>query len=299
MSNRRRFLQAITFSAAASATPALTAQPASSFRALPGKLASLEQASGGRLGVAVLDTGSGALAGHRMGERFAMCSTCKVLLAASVLQRVDAARVDLDQSLPIPAKPLVSHSPLTEPHAGGTMSVRDLCHAILTQSDNTATNVLLASLGGPDGPAAVTRFARSLGDPVTRMDRTETSLNSAIPGDPRDTTSPAATAADLQHLLLGNALKPASRDLLKGWMIENQYGIERLRANLPPGWQAADKTGSNGETTGNDIAVYWPPHRAPVIVTAYLTECPGTDAHRGAVLAAVGKLVVEAVEAQS
>lgn len=295
MRTRRQFLHTVTCSAAAAAVPlSLTAQPASAFRDLPAKLAALERASAGRLGVAVLDTGTGALVGHRTAERFAMCSTCKVLLAAAVLRRVDAGQEQLARSLPIPPRPLVSHSPLTEPHAGGSMTIHDLCHAILTQSDNTATNVLLGSLGGP---AAITLFARSLGDLLTRLDRTETSLNTAIPRDLRDTTSPAATAADLQRLLLGNVLKPASRDQLKTWMIENQYGIERLRANLPPGWQAADKTGSNGETTGNDIAVYWPPHHAPVVVTAYLTECPGTDAHRGAVLASVGKLVVEAIQA--
>lgn len=295
MTNRRQFLRTLTCGAAVTVVPfTLRAQPTSAFHDLSAKLASLEPTSGGRLGVAVLDTGTGNVTGHRLAERFPMCSTVKVLLAATILQRVDEDREQLDRLLPVPAKPLISHSPLTEPHAGGSMSVRELCHAILVESDNTATNILLASLGGPP---AITQFARSIGDPTTRLDRTETSLNEAIPGDPRDTTSPAATASDLQRLLLGNVLKPASRVQLKAWMVENQYGLQRLRANLPPGWEAADKTGSNGETTGNDIAVFWPPHHAPVIVTAYLTECPGTDAHRGAVLASVGRLVVEALQA--
>lgn len=295
MPTRRVFLQLATFGAAATALPPPPgAQPTSTFDALPPKLAALEQTGGGRLGVAVLDTGTGALVGHRLANLFPMCSTFKVLLAAAALREVDAGREPLDRLLPVPAKPLVPHSPLTEPHAGGTMTIGDLCHAMLVESDNTATNLLLGSLGGP---AAVNRFARSIGDPVTRLDRTEPSLNEAVPGDPRDTTSPAAMAADLQRLLLGDVLQPASRAQLKSWMVENRYGLDRLRANLPPGWGAADKTGSNGQTTSNDIAVYWPPNRAPLVVTAYLTECPGTDAHRAAVLASVGRLVVGAVRA--
>ncbi len=295
MPTRRVFLRTVTLGAAATALRStLEAQPITTLDDVSAKLAALEQRSGGRLGVAVLDTGTGATAGHRLAERFAMCSTFKVLLAAAVLRRVDAGSERLDRLLPVPAKPLVPHSPLTEPHAGGTMTIGDLCHAALVESDNTATNVLLSSLGGP---ATITQFARSIGDPVTRLDRTEPSLNSAVPGDPRDTTSPAAMAGDLRRLLLGDVLEPASRARLKSWMVENRYGLDRLRANLPAGWGAADKTGSNGETTSNDVAVFWPPNRAPLVVTAYLTECPGSDAHRAAVLASVGRLIVGAVQA--
>lgn len=295
MPTRRTFLQIATFGAAATALPRSPgAQPNTPFGDLPPKLAALERTSGGRLGVAVLNTGTGALVGHRLAERFPMCSTFKVLLVAAVLRQVDTGREPLDRLLPVPAKPLVPHSPLTEPHAGGTMTIGDLCHAALVESDNTATNLLLGSLGGPD---AVNRFARSIGDPVTRLDRSEPGLNEAIPGDPRDTTSPAAMAADLGRLLLGDVLQPASRARLKSWMAENRYGLDRLRADLPTGWQAADKTGSNGETTSNDIAVYWPPDRTPLAVTAYLTECPGTDARRAAVLASVGRLVIGAERA--
>ena len=295
MPTRRTFLQLFTFGAAATVLrPSLIAQPATPFGDLPAKLAALERTGGGRLGVAVLDTGSGSIAGHRLAERFPMCSTFKVLLVSAVLREVDVGREPLDRLLPVPAKPLVPHSPLTEPHAGGTMTIGDLCHAALVESDNTATNLLLGSLGGP---VAITRFARSIGDTVTRIDRTEPSLNEAVPGDSRDTTSPAAMAGDLRRLLLGDVLQAGSRARLKNWMVENRYGLDRLRANLPADWGAADKTGSNGETTSNDIAVYWPPDRAPLVVTAYLTECPGSDAHRAAVLASVGRLVVGAVRA--
>ncbi len=304
MLTRRQLLSTATLAVTARALRAASPAP-SRLQALPAAFAHLEQQSRARLGVAVLDTGTGETATHRPDERFPMCSTVKLLVAAAILQRADTNQKggrqtpdqtpghSLDQTLPIPAQPLVSHSPLTEPHAGGQMTVRDLLHAILTESDNTATNVLLASLGGP---SSITRFARSLGDPVTRLDRTETALNESIPGDPRDTTSPAAMLADMQKIVLGDVLTPASRAQLTIWMVENKYGETRLRADLPPLWRAADKTGSNGETTSNDIAVLWPPHRPPILITAYLTNCPGPETKRGSILAQVGHLITSALQ---
>jgi len=274
-------------SLAAFGLPALS-QPKGLFQSLPRLLAQLEKSCSGRLGVAVLDTGTGKVAGHRTDERFAMCSTFKMLLAAAVLQRADLGRDHLGRTVDIPPKPLLFNSPLTEEHAGGRMTVGELCGAILTRSDNAAANLLLASIGGPDG---LTRFARSIGDKVTRLDRFETSLNEAKPGDPRDTTSPAAMLGNLRKLLLGNVLRLESRDQLIQWMIANQTGGERLRAGLPSNWRAADKTGSNGENTTNDIAIAWPIKRAPVLIAAYLNECAGPETKRNAVLAKVGSLV--------
>jgi len=270
---------------------ALRAGAAQRFRTLPAALKDLEKANAGRLGVAVIDTGSGERVSYRGGERFAMCSTFKMMLASAVLQRVDAGREKLPRMVAVPNKPLVGHSPLTEEHAGGEMTVEALCHAILTQSDNTAANLLLDTIGGPGG---FTRFARSIGDTVTRLDRTETSLNEAAVGDPRDTTSPEAMVGNLQRLLLGTVLAPASREQLTQWMIANTTGDQSLRAHLPSGWRAGDKTGSNGENTTNDIGILWPGHGAPVLVTAYLTECAGVEAKRKAVLAEVGRLVAAA-----
>ncbi|WP_263381690.1 class A beta-lactamase [Granulicella arctica] len=295
MITRRNFLT--TGTAAAVGTIALShtarAEAPQRFRDLPASLAQLEKVNSGRLGVAIFDTGSGERTGHRSEERFAMCSTFKMMLATAVLQRVDAKQEHLDRDVDIPAKPLVNYSPLTEPHAGGQMTVAELCHAALTRSDNTAANLLLATIGGPEG---FTHFARSIGDPITRLDRTETTLNEARPGDPRDTTSPTKMADNMQKILLGNVLSPVTRARLTQWMIENETGKERLRANLPSDWRAADKTGSNGETTSNDIAILWPPNQAPIIITAYLTECAGPEAKRGAVLAEVARLVRAALQ---
>jgi beta-lactamase class A len=288
MISRRAFAVACSL-----AMPGLLAASRRRFGSLPASLAQLEKENNGRLGVAVLDTGSGESSGHRTDERFAMCSTFKMLLAASVLERVDSGKESLSRRISIPATGLLPHSPATQEHAGGSMPILDLCTAIVTLSDNTAANLLLASI---DGPAGITRFARSLGDTVTRLDRIEIALNEAVPGDPRDTTSPSAMVANMQKLLLGNTLSAGSRQQLTGWMIANKTGDERLRAGLTGGWRVGDKTGANGENTTNDIAIIWPPHQAPVLVAAYLTACAGPDAKRDAVLAQVGRLVAQSME---
>ena len=282
MFTRREFL-----ALSALALPAFAYADSKHCSALGSKLAQLERDSGGRLGVVVLDTSTGERCGIHMDERFAMCSTFKFLLVAAVLQRVDRHEEKVGRSIAIPPKPLIGNSPLTEPHAGGTMTVAELCEAALIRSDNTAANLLLDTMGGPAG---VTKFCRSIGDEVTRLDRNETSLNEAKPGDDRDTTSPSAMADDLNKVLLGDVLSPAARGQLTVWMQATQTGLDKLRASLPKGWRAADKTGSNGETTTNDIGVLWPAGRQPIIVTAYITECPGQNSKRAAMLKRVGEL---------
>jgi beta-lactamase class A len=255
---------------------------------LTATFAHMEQANGGRFGVAVLDTATGERSGHRSDERFPMCSTFKFLLATAVLQRVDRHQETLGRAIAIPPKPLLSNSPLTEPHAGATMPIDALCHAALTRSDNTAANLLLEII---DGPAGLTKFARSIGDNVTRLDRNELSLNECLPGDPRDTTSPRAMVDNLRSIVLGDVLKPPTRERLTTWMKANLTGVDRLRARLPEGWLAADKTGTNGGHTSNDIAVFWPAGKPPLIVAAYINQCPGPESKRAAILAEIGWMV--------
>jgi beta-lactamase class A len=209
---------------------------------LVGGFAALERERGGRLGVAVADTFDGKSAAYRGDERFPMCSTFKMLAAAALLSRVDAGKEQLDRRIRFEAKDVVTYSPISKNHAGGAgMSLTEICEAAITVSDNTAGNLLLANLGGPEG---LTAYCRSLGDTVTRLDRNEPSLNEAVPGDPRDTTSPSAMLSDLHTLLTGNALMPASRQHLIGWLVGNKTGDARLRAGFPREWRVGDKTGS-------------------------------------------------------
>jgi beta-lactamase class A len=255
------------------------------------RLAELERRHGGRLGVAILDTGNGHRATHRGDERFLMCSTFKLLAVAAVLARVDRGDEHLDRRIVFGREVLLSYAPVTSEHVGSPgMSIAELCAAAMTVSDNTAANLLLASMGGP---GAVTRFARSLGDTVTRLDRIEPDLNIASPGDIRDTTTPNAALATLQNLLLGNALAAASRAQLIEWLRGCTTGAEKLRAGLPPGWTIGDKTGSGAQNETNDVGILYPPQRQPLLVTAYYAGSAADSATRNAVLADVGRIAAQ------
>jgi beta-lactamase class A len=258
------------------------------------RIASLEMERGGRLGVAVVDTASGRSAAFRGDERFPMCSTFKMLAAAATLARIDDGKDQLERRIRFQAGDVVTYSPITKERVGGDgMSLAEICEAAMTVSDNTAGNLLLANLGGPQG---LTAYARSLGDTVTRLDRNEPTLNEAVPDDPRDTTSPAAMLSNLRTLVTGKALSPASKDHLVGWLIGNRTGDTRLRAGLPRDWRVGDKTGSGERGTANDIAVIWPSSgRPPTFVAAYLTGSSPEADHRNATLAAVGRVVAESV----
>jgi beta-lactamase class A len=250
--------------------------------------AKIETESGGRLGVAVLDTGSGATAGHRTDERFPMCSTFKALAAAAILTRVDAGKEQLARRIGVEQKDILSYAPVSKQHAGADMSVAELCEAMVTLSDNTAANILLASMGGP---SAITQLARSLGDQLTRLDRIEPELNESTPGDVRDTTTPAEMAKNLRALVTGNVLSATSRDQLIAWLVGCKTGDTKIRAGLPKSWRVGDKTGSGEHGSSNDVAVIWPEGRAPAIVAVYLTETDAPDARRNAAHAAVGRAV--------
>ncbi len=235
------------------------------------QLAALEQAAGGRLGVSALHTGSGARVKHRADERFPMCSTFKAMLAAAVLARASSEPQLLNQLVRYEAKELVSYSPITEKHVATGMRVAELCAATVQYSDNSAANFLMKLLGGPQ---AVTAYARSIGNQVFQLERWETELNSAIPGEVRDTTSPAATVHSLDGLLLGTSLPAPQRQQLDIWMRGNTTGDQRIRAGVPAGWQVADKTGSGAYGSVNDIGVAYPSGdaTAPLVIAIYYTR---------------------------
>jgi beta-lactamase class A len=292
--NRRELVTgAVTTVAAYGLLQTHTVHAAAPF--LADELSRIESGSGGRLGVAILDTGTQRRAEHRAAELFPMCSTFKLLAAAAVLKRAENGQDQLQRRIKFQASDLVTYSPVTKDHVGGDgMTLAELCAAALNYSDNTAANLLLASLGGPQG---LTAYARSIGDPVTRLDRIEPDLNEAVPGDPRDTTTPAAMLQNLHTLLFGDVLSAASRDQLTAWLLGNRTGDTRLRAGLPPGWRCGDKTGSGERGSTNDIGVIWPPQGAPILVTVYLTETAAASEARNATLADVGRTIVRAFAA--
>ena len=229
---------------------------------------------------------------HRGDERFPLCSTFKFLAAAFVLARVDRKEESLTRRIVYARDYLVPYSPVTEKHVGGDgLTVGEICEAAVTLSDNTAGNLLLDSFGGPVG---LTAYMRSLDDGITRLDRREPALNEAKPGDPRDTATPVTMLEALRKTVLGTALSTASREQLTAWLVANKTGEKRLRAGVPKGWRVGDKTGAGERNATNDIAVIWPPGRAPIVVTAYYVEARATDGERSAVLADVGRLAAMA-----
>jgi beta-lactamase class A len=231
------------------------------------RIAAIETRIGGRIGVAALDTSNSKRVDYRADERFAMCSTFKFLAAAAVLKRVDEKQANMERFVPYHAKQILEYAPVTKEHLkeGGT-TLGALCAAAIEQSDNTAGNLLLDAIGGPSG---LTNFVRDLGDSITRLDRSEPELNSAILGDERDTTTPAAICSDMQRLLLADALSESSRRQLEQWLKHNETGGLVIRAGVPKTWSVGDKTGRGANGAMNDIAIIRPPDRAPILLVIY------------------------------
>ncbi|RZT09853.1 beta-lactamase class A [Duganella sp. CF402] len=285
---RRALMLALVSTPLARAADLLDHAPAAAPQTPAALLAGLEKEYGGRLGVAALNTADGRQVLHRADERFPFCSTFKMMLSAAILSREPAL---LKKRIKYHKSDLVSYSPVTSKHVADGMTVAELCEATLQISDNAAANLLMKQIGGP---AAVTAFARSIGDTEFRQERWETALNTALPGDVRDTTTPLAMAKSLQKLVLGEALPAAARKQLKDWMLGNTTGATRIRAGVPAGWPVADKTGSGDYGTVNDIAVIWPPGKAPIVLAVYTTQPNKDDKTRPEIHGEAAKIVIEA-----
>ncbi|MET7668240.1 class A beta-lactamase [Micromonospora luteifusca] len=247
----------------------------------------LEKTFKARLGIYAVDTGTGRTVEYRADERFAYASTWKALGAAEVLD--DTTDAELARVVRYAAQDLVPHSPVTEKHVARGMSLRALADAAVRYSDNTAGNLLLRHLGGPQG---FETKLREIGDTVTDPARYETALNEAQPGDKQDTSTARALATDLRAYTVGDALDPADRDLLRGWLKGNTTGAALVRAGVPAGWVVGDKTGTGGYGTRNDIAVIWPPDRAPIVLAVLSTRDTKDATPDDALIAQATKVVV-------
>ncbi|GAB3985020.1 class A beta-lactamase [Actinoallomurus acanthiterrae] len=246
----------------------------------------LEKQHDARLGVWALDTGTGRVVSWRAGERFAYASTHKVLSSGSVLRQDSMKR--LNTVVKYTSKDLVNYSPITEKNVDKGMTVRALCDAALRYSDNTAANLLFRELGGP---SALQAALRRIGDVTTHVDRNEPTLNTAIPGDVRDTTTPWQMGLDLRKYVLSPLLPAPKRAMLIDWMRRNTTGGALIRAGFPSDWTVGDKTGSGDYGTRNDVAVAWPPHRAPIVITVYTTRSTKDAKTDDSLVAAAAKVV--------
>ncbi len=254
------------------------------------QLSTLEKYSQGRLGVALINTKDNSQITYRGEERFAMASTSKVMAVAAVLKESEKQAGLLDKNITIKKSDLVAYSPITEKHIVTGMSLAQLSAATLQYSDNTAMNKILDYLGGP---SKVTQFARSINDVTYRLDRKEPELNTAIHGDPRDTTSPIAMAKSLQALALGDALGQSQRQQLVTWLKGNTTGDHSIKAGLPKHWIVGDKTGSGDYGTTKDIAVIWPENHAPLILVVYFTQQEQDAKYRKDIIAKAAEIVTK------
>ncbi|OBF36662.1 class A beta-lactamase [Mycobacterium sp. ACS1612] len=279
LSRRSALLGGLALAAAAASTPkSALAQPP-----VADRIAALERRHNAYIGVFAVDLGGGRSFSHRGQQPFAMCSTFKAYAAGRVLQMVEQGQLTLDQQVFVDPAGVVANSPRTEPRAGGNMTLDELCQAALQVSDNTAGNLLLNTIGGPP---AVTAFARSIGDQGSRLDRWETELNSAVPGDPRDTSTPEALGGGYRALLTGDALAPAQRQQLEDWMRANE--TSSMRAGLPQGWTSADKTGSGDYGTANDVGVAYGPEGQ--LLLAVMTRSQLSDPHAASLRPMIGEV---------
>lgn len=289
---RRLVLGALlTAPLAACAAPSAVDRPATTVREVPA-LAELERRFGVRLGVFARNTITGVEVRNRDVERFAMCSTFKAYAVGALLHLHPLRSGYFERRIPIVASDIIEHCPVTGAHVGGELTIAQLCEATITVSDNAAANLLLRELGGPAG---LTRFARRIGDPVTRLDRWETELNSALRGDLRDTSTPAAIGNAYRTLVLGDVLGGPERELLRRWLIANTTSATKVRAGLPPGWVVGDKTGGGDFATSNDIAITWSDRGHPIVL-ALMSDKPVADAEPDStLLAEATRAVIAAV----
>lgn len=286
MLNRRQIVS-LAVAAAIAATRAPAARAASAERTLK----SIHKKIGGRLGVHILDSQSGRRIAYDDDSRYAMASTFKLMLAAALLWQVDKRAFSLEHELAISREDLLPTSPDVEAKlkAGATsMTVRDLCAAIVVSSDNAAANILLRGIGGPAG---LTTFMRSIGDETTRLDRTELQLNSNLPGDPRDTTTPRAMVDSMLRVFTQDVITVRSRALLIDWMTASRTGVDRVRAGIPKSWQVGDKTGTGMGGAVNDLVLAWPPERRPILIAVYMSESKLGVPELAAAHADIGRLV--------
>ncbi len=258
------------------------------------KLENLENSSGGRIGISAFDTVTNKHFNFRSEERFPFCSTFKAVLAAAILKEASTNAQLLSKHIPIDKETVQSagYSPITSKHVDTGMTVSELCAATLQYSDNPAANLLIKELGGL---GTVNKFTKAIGDDSFRLDRWEPDLNTAIPGDIRDTTTPAAMEKTLRSVVFGDVLNPKQREQIQHWLRGNTTGASRIKAGVHNDWIVGDKTGTGDYGTSNDIAILWPPNRAPIVIVVYFTQKEKEARPREAIVAEATKIVISAI----
>ncbi|WP_408006345.1 class A beta-lactamase [Pseudalkalibacillus sp. A8] len=260
---------------------------------LKDELAKLEDEFDARIGVYALDTGTNRTVTYRADGRFAYASTFKALAVGVLLQQKSIT--DLEQRIHYNRNDLVNYTPITEKHVDTGMTLKELCDAAIRYSDNTAANLILEQLGGPDG---FEKSLRDMGDDVTNPERYEPELNNVEPGEKHDTSTPRALAADLQAFTIGDALPEEKRTILIDWLKRNTTGDNLIRAGVPEDWEVGDKTGAASYGTRNDIAIIWPPEGKPIILAILSSRDKKDTEYNDKLIAQATKEVIAVLKAE-
>jgi beta-lactamase class A len=256
------------------------------------QLAHLETLSGGRLGIASIDTGNNQRIQYRAHEHFPVGCTSKVIGVAAILKKSMTDNQLLQERIMYKENDLTNWTPITAKHLKDGMTVAELCASAISYSDNTAMNLLAKKLGGPTG---INNFARSINDKHFKLDHCWPDEALSSPQSREDESTPAAMETSLRKLVLGNVLATSQREMLITWLKNNVTGNYRIRAGVPEGWVVGDKTGSGFHYgTTNDIAVIWPPHCAPIVVTIFYSSNKKEASKREDILAAATRILINA-----
>lgn len=272
-------------------TPSLAKRQTTNIN-IENKLSALEKQNNGRLGIYAINTLNNQRIVYRANERFPLCSTAKVMAVSAILKQSEDKPNFLHKKIFFSKIALITsgYAPITQRHLLTGMTLAELCSAAIKYSDNAAMNLLIKQLGSPN---AVTHFARTIGDQTFRLDRLEPQLNSAIPGDQRDTSSPESMATSLQKIILDGALALPQRQLLTSWLIHNTTGDTRIRSSVAKKCLVGDKTGTGDYGTTNDIAILWPAHCKPIVLAIYFTQNKQKATPANIVITAATQLVLQ------
>lgn len=261
------------------------------------RVALVADGSSGRIGVAALDLSTGAALSILGDQRFPMASTSKIAIAATFMEGVEKGRWRLEDRfplmVPVASKPF---STKVAPVKNGTMlTAAELIELMITRSSNSATDALLAVVGGP---SAVNDWIRRAGISDFRLDRDIATLvrddgeiDPAMQIDLRDSATPKAMVQLLSGLYQGRLLRPESRAVILGAMQRCKTGTRRIPALLPVSVTVAHKTGSLNNTS-SDIGIIQTPDGRAIAVAIYVTG-QGTRPAREARISQIARAIYD------
>ena len=256
----------------------------------------------GRVGVSamVLETGD-TVASLNPQEHFPMQSVYKLPISMAVMKRVDDKKMSLNQKVSIAKNDYIgraAHSPIRDRFPNGTeMTVSELLRFALSESDGTASDVLMTLAGGP---GAMQAYLSELGITEMKIVDTEKAFAEDHSVQFRNWASPEAAVAVLRALHEKRGLSESSQALLFKYMIESRPGAKRLKGLLPQGTIVAHKTGTSGTEKGitaatNDIGIITLPNGKHLAIAVFVSESPADEATREGVIAKIAKLAVDSL----